>query len=133
MSQEDKELDELAELLPIPKTLIINETTVDVSPLKLGEIVKIIKPLKVLKSYFKDGVPFSETAIALLSSDDAALVLEALAVLVRQPRVWVDELGIDEAVEILSAVIANNMDVFQKKVLPAIQKLAEQTTAQVQA
>jgi hypothetical protein len=132
-AEEDSALDELAVLLPTPKTLDINGTVVDVSPLKLGEIVKVVKPLKVLKSYFKDGAAFQTVALDLLSSNDAEKVLDVLAVLVRQPRAFIDDLGIDDAVTVLAAVIANNMDVFQKKVLPAIQILAEQTTASLSA
>ena len=130
---EDKELNDLAVMLPLPKKLVIAGEEVDVSPLKLGEIVRIGAALKAIKSHFNQDKKVSEIALELLTSDDANYVLDALAVLIRKNREWVDNLSLDEAVEVLAAVLGNNVDVFQKKVIPAILQFSNRVQAQVQS
>lgn len=129
---ENKEMMALAEILPLPLKLIIKSEEVDVSPLKLGEIVRIGKALNALKAYFTQDKNVSQVAIELLTSPDADVILKALAVLVRKPDEWINDLCMDEAVEILAAVLGNNMDVFQKKIMPTILAFSSRIQAQVQ-
>lgn len=130
---EEKEQDDLAVILPLPKKLVIKSEEVDVSPLKLGEIVRIGAALNALKAYFTKDKNVSQVAIELLTGPDADVILKAMAVLVRKPDEWIDELCVDDAVEILAAVLGNNIDVFQKKVIPAILQFSNRVQAQVQS
>lgn len=150
-------MDELAAILPDGNILQIAGEPVDVSPLKLGEFARFTALLKDLSRMIEnaslavrkrdednallfdhglidaeeaqDG--FASLALEVLSSTDLNKILDGLALMSRQPRAFIDALEMDDAVKLLSAVIASNFDMFQKKLLPAITANMNALTARI--
>lgn len=121
-------MDELQTLFPEPRTLAIGGETVDVSPLKIGEIPRVAKALRGVAIPLNAG---SMDLLAVLAGDSADAVLDAVAIAVRKPRAWLDALPADAALNLAFTVMEINADFFAGRVLPALTAGMERTTARL--
>jgi hypothetical protein len=102
-----------------PIALDFADTTVELSPLRLGELPRFLAIVR----------PFAESLTAepdwadLLARHGEA-VLELLALTTRRERVWIDGLSLDDAVRLSAAVFEVNADFFVAHVVPAVQVAA---------
>ncbi|MGH7343280.1 MAG: DUF6631 family protein [Candidatus Rokuibacteriota bacterium] len=112
-------MDDFAAFPPVPESLVIDGETIEISPLRIGELPAFTRAIK----------PFAEQLAGemhwpSLVADHGEAVLEALAIATRRPREWVDGLALDEAVTLASAVFEANADFFIRRVRHAITRAA---------
>lgn len=112
----DNSLDALP---PVPVSIDIGGETVDLTPLKVGELPAFVRAIRPFAQHITtevDWLPlFGERG------DDAVI---ALSVAVRRPREWVAELPLDAAIRLAEAVFEVNADFFIRQVTPALLRLA---------
>lgn len=119
-------VNELETLFPHPQEAIVGDEIIEITPLKIGEIPKLLKALKGV-SLPMDGQG-NLNVLGLLSGEHGESVLDAVAIAVRKPRAWLDDLPADEALELAFAVVEANVDFFVRRILPLIEAEMEQVT-----
>lgn len=108
-----------AALPPVPETVIIGGETLDITPLKVGELpafARAVRPIAARLSASPDW-------LALLA-DDGEAVIAAVATAARRPVDWVAGLDLDEAVRLAEAVFGANADFFIRRVVPEITQMS---------
>lgn len=111
------ETHELEALFPETQTLLVNDREVDVSPLKIGEVPRVLKALRgVALPMDGEGVD----VLALLSGEHGEAALEAVRIACRVEREWLDALPVDTAIQLAFRVVEVNADFFVRRVLPAL-------------
>lgn len=106
---------ELETLIPQPVRLEIAGETLEITPVVIGEIPKLLKAIQP----FAEQLTEEPDWVGLLAEHGEA-VLNALAVCSRKPRTWIDTLALDEAIQLFEAVFEANADFFVRRVAPAI-------------
>lgn len=91
-------------------------TALEISPVKLGQLPRLVATVRPMA----DKLSAEPDWLALLLNHGDA-VLELLAICTRRKREWVDELALDDAVRLCTAVFEVNVDFFVAQVAPAIQ------------
>ncbi len=84
---------------------------------KLPKILQVIQPIAHLITNIKQGESLDLSGLFMLYMSDA---LELTAVLADKPRDWVDNLGIDQALQLFTALLEVNLDFFMSRVLPLV-------------
>lgn len=106
---------ELETLIPQPVTLEIAGETLEITPVVIGEIPRLLKAIQPFAGQLTEEPDW----VGLLAEHGEA-VLDALAVCSRKPRGWIDSLALDEAIQLFEAVFEANADFFVRRVAPAI-------------
>ena len=106
-------------LPPVPVSIDIGGETVDLTPLKVGELPAFVRAIRPFAQHLTSDVDW----LALFGErgDDAVI---ALSVAVRRPREWVADLPLDAAIRLAEAVFEVNADFFIHQVTPALLRLA---------
>ncbi|WP_020160516.1 plasmid segregation protein ParM domain-containing protein [Methylobacter marinus] len=120
-------MDELELLFSQDHAIDIGGETVDVSPVRLGELARLAKLFKGAVIEVK-GTP-TEIATKLLTSGEADRIIAALSVAARQDQAFIEALELDDAVRLLAAVIESNADMIKKKLMPAISQITAALSA----
>lgn len=107
-------------LPPIPTSIEIEGVTLELSPLKVGELPSFMRALRPLARDLEREIDW--LTVFGERGDD---VVTALAVAARRPREWVAGLPIDDAIRLAEAVFEVNADFFIRQVTPALLSLAE--------
>ena len=108
-----------AALPPVPESLVIAGETLDITPLKVGELPAFARAVRPLAGTFGPDPDWLR-----LLSDDGESVILALAIACRRPPEWVAGLALDDAIRLAEAVFGANADFFIRRVLPAITQLS---------
>ena len=119
MAMSDQNQDVLAALPPVPHTLEIAGETLELTPLKIGELPAFVRAIRPFATYI--GVEVDWLALFGERGED---VLVALAVAARRPREWVAQLSLDAAIQLAEAVFEVNADFFIRRVLPSLTEAA---------
>lgn len=119
---------DFAALPPLPVSIEIRGETLDLTPLRVGELPAFVRAIR----------PFAEqltTAIDWLGicADHGESLLEAVALASRRPRLWVDGLALDEAIRLAEALLEVNADFFVRRVSPEIDRVARRLAARTHA
>ncbi len=103
----------------VPVSIDIGGETVDLTPLKVGELPAFVRAIRPFAQHITSDVDW----LALFGErgDDAVI---ALSVAVRRPREWVADLPLDAAIRMAEAVFEVNADFFIRQVTPALLRLA---------
>ncbi len=116
-------MDELNTLIPQPLVVEAGGEKIEITPIKTGQLPPL---LKAIGPFMKDGLSglYRDVAdwITFVGLHGDA-VAEAVAVCIRKPRAWVDELEPLELMTLAFAVLEVNRDFFTRQVLPALEKL----------
>jgi hypothetical protein len=104
-----------AALPPVPATIVIGGETLDLTPIRLGELPAFARAVQPVANHLSASPDW----LALVSEHGEA-VIDAVAIAVRRPREWVAGLDLDEAVQLASAVFEVNADFFMRRLAPAI-------------
>jgi len=110
-----------AALPPPSELLLIGGETLEISPLKVGELpafARAVRPVALKISADPDWIG--------LLSEQGESVLQALAIACRRPPDWVASLHIDEAIRLAEAVFGANADFFIHRVVPEITRVSQQ-------
>jgi hypothetical protein len=108
----------LAALPPLPETLEIAGETLEISPLKVGELPAFLRAIRPFAEHLGAEVDWLQ-----LFGERGEDVVIALAVAVRRPRDWVAGLPLDEAIRLAEVVVEVNADFFIRQVTPALLRL----------
>ncbi len=109
----------LAALPPVPHTLEIAGETLELTPLKVGELPAFVRAIHPFAQHIGAEVDW----LALFGERGEDVVV-ALAVAARRPREWVAQLSLDAAIQLAEAVFEVNADFFIRQVTPALLRLA---------
>lgn len=109
----------LAALPPEPHILEIAGETLELTPLKVGELPAFVRAIRPFAQHI--GVEVDWLALFGERGED---VVVALAVAARRPREWVAQLSLDAAIQLAEAVFEVNADFFIRQVTPALLRLA---------
>ena len=105
---------------PVPKVVTVAGTTVDLTPIRLGELPRLLAAVRSLAADLSAEPDWFD----LLARHGEAM-LDLLALTTRRDRSWVNDLSLDEAVTLAAAVFEVNADFFVGQVVPAIQGAAQ--------
>lgn len=100
-------------LPPVPETVLIAGETLEIVPLKVGELPAFVRAIRPFAQALTQDVDW----LALFGSRGEDLV-QALAIACRRPKDWVEGLELDEAIRLAEAVFEVNADFFIQKVAP---------------
>lgn len=112
--------DDLNKVIPTVKTIIIAGESLPILPFKVGRlplVLTAIQPVAYVLMGQADGTTLDILSLVIAHTDDS---LNLLAVLADKPRAWVDDLGLDDAVTLLSELLEVNLDFFVQRVLPRL-------------
>lgn len=108
-----------AALPPVPDTITLGGETLDITPLRVGELPTFARAMLPIAGKFGPDPDW----LHLLAEDGEAVIL-ALAVACRRPPDWVGRLALDEAIRLAEAVFGANADFFVRRVVPEITRLS---------
>ena len=108
-----------AALPPVPTSLVIGGESLELTPLKVGELPAFARAVQPVV----DSLSVSNDWMALLAKHGEA-VIAAVAIASRRPAAWVAGLELDEAVRLADAVFEVNADFFIRRLLPVITETA---------
>lgn len=122
MSQPVSNTSQLATIFPIGEHLVLQDTDVHIKPFKFGEMAKVFKLLAPL------GEAMSSSHAALgpmglvtaLFGHEGDEIFHLCALVAKQPLDWVHNLDMDEAVDLMTAIVEVNHDFFIRKVVPML-------------
>ena len=115
-----------AALPPAPETVIIGGETLDITPLKVGELPAFARAVRLVAS----GLGPDPDWLRLFSEEGESVIL-ALAVACRRPPEWVGTLALDDAIRLAQAVFEANADFFIRRVVPEITRVSQQISAAI--
>jgi hypothetical protein len=92
---------------------------IEVTPLKIGEIPKVLQTLRGVTMH--GDAEGNIDVLELLAGPHGEAALDAVAFAARKPRAWLDDLPADEALDLAFKVIEVNADFFVRAVLPRIE------------
>jgi hypothetical protein len=112
--------DAFAALPPVPETVTIGGETLDITPLKVGELPIFARAVRPIAGKLGPDPDW----LRLLSEDGEAVIL-ALAIACRKPPEWVSNLAMDDAIRLAEAVFGANADFFIRRVVPEITRVSK--------
>ncbi len=115
-----------AALPPVPETVIIGGETLEITPLKVGELPLFARTVRP----FAGKLGSDPDWLRLLSEDGEAVIL-ALAIACRRPPDWVSGLAVDEAIRLAEAVFGANADFFIRRVVPQITQMSARVSQRI--
>lgn len=116
-----------AALPPVANTIVIGGESLDLTPIRVGELPALSRAIQPIVSSLSDPQP---DWIALISEHGDA-VIDAVVIAARRPREWVANLDLDDAVRLASAVFEVNADFFIRRLLPSMTEAAARIGARM--
>lgn len=112
-------MSDLEKLIPSSVEIAIKDEVLNIEPLKIGQLPTFLRAITpVIQQLTASQINW----LALFGEHGEAL-LSAMAIALRKPRAWVDELSADEAILVTAKVIEVNADFFAKTVIPRVNDL----------
>ncbi len=108
-----------AALAPLPTSLLIGGETLEIVPLKVGELPAFARAVRPIAAKLGPDPDW----LQLLSEDGEAVIL-AVAIACRRAPDWVAGLAVDEAVCLGEALFQVNADFFIRRVVPQITQMS---------
>lgn len=115
-----------AALPPVATSIVINDETIDITPIKMGELPALTRAVQPLASHLSASPDW----LALIAEHGNALI-DALAIATRRPREWVATLELDDAIRLASTVFEVNADFFIQRLLPSVTEAAARLEARM--
>lgn len=116
---------ELDQLSPAPVIVLAGGRSVEITPIRVKELAAFSRAVQPIAASAAAGGD-----IASLLANHADAVIDATAIGARVERDFVLDLGLDELVELASAVLTVNVDFFVHRLLPVVAAASEQLAAQ---
>ncbi len=114
--------DDINTLAPQPERLVIAGKDIDILPVKVGQLPRLLAAIKPILAELTAG----DMMAALSAQPDQSL--EAIAILCGQPRTWLDDLDMDDLVKLAGVCLEVNADFFVRRLAPAIQTASQRLT-----
>lgn len=112
-------MDDFKTFQTAPVVVVLSDTALELTPIRLGELPRILAALRPLAG---ELVADPDWGALLARHGDA--VIDMLSIAARRDRAWVNDLSLDDAVKLAAAVFEVNADFFIARVVPAIQAAA---------
>jgi hypothetical protein len=112
-------LSDLETLIPPTTPLHIGGETLDIKPLKVGQLPAFLRAITPVMQHLSSP-NIDWLAVFGQRGDD---LLCSIGIAVNKPRQWIDELGADEAMLLAAKVIEVNADFFTRTVAPKLEGL----------
>ena len=103
-----------------PTDLTIADETLVISPIRVGEIPKILSAIKP----FSDQLMADQIDWLGIVTQHGDSLLAAIAIAARKPQDWVEALSLDDAITLATALFEVNADFFVQRVVPTLQQAA---------
>lgn len=113
-----------AALPPVPETVIVGGETIEITPLRVGELPAFARAVRPIIAKLSPDPDW----LRLLSEDGESVIL-ALAIACRRTPEWVAALALDDAVRLAEAVFVANADFFIRRLVPEITRVSQQIGA----
>lgn len=110
-----------------PKDLTIADEVLAISPIRVGEIPKILSAIKP----FSDQLMADQIDWLWIVTQHGDSLLAAIAIAARKPQDWVEALSLDDAITLATALFEVNADFFVQRVVPTMQQAAGRINAQI--
>lgn len=104
-----------AALPPVATSIVIADETIDITPIKMGELPALSRAVQPLAAHLSASPDW----LALIAEHGDALI-DVLVIAVRRPREWIATLQLDDAVRLASHVFEVNSDFFIQRLLPSV-------------
>lgn len=112
-------------------TVTAGGETFTIKPFTFGQLPAVTKCLANLAANIRPGDAID---IPGLIADGGEDILQVLAIAIKKDRSWFDSLEDHaEGIELLTAVVAVNKEVFAKNIMPALVKLTQTVTGKTEA
>lgn len=109
----------LETLVPSSFELTINDDVIKIQPLRIGQLPAFLRAISpVIQQLTAPSINWLD-----LFSEHGDNLLSAIAIALKKPRQWVDELSADEAILVSAKVIEVNADFFARTVIPRVNDL----------
>lgn len=115
--------DELNTLMPQPLIVTAGGESIEITPIRTGQLPPLLRAIGPLLKGGLDGLDRDVADWITFVGLHGEAVAEAVAVAIKKPRDWVDELEPLELMTLAFAVLEVNRDFFTRQVLPALEKL----------
>lgn len=109
-----------AALPPLPTGILIGGESLEITPLKVGELPAFARAVRPLAAKLGPNPDWLR-----LLSEEGESVIAAVAIACRRPPNWVAALALDEAIRLLEAVFEANADFFIHRVVPQIMRVSQ--------
>lgn len=119
---------DLSAVIPEQQTIVIADQEIIVRQIRIGQLPAVLRAVQPIAHLLKQKGPLDLQSLFLLYADDC---LTLLAVLAGKPRAWVDDVEIDDAIRLFSALLEANLDFFVRRVLPLLPQVMEQLRGKV--
>jgi hypothetical protein len=116
----------LAALPPVPETVVIGGETLEISPLKVGDLPGFLRAVRPFIQHLNGEVDW----LMLFGTRGEDLVC-ALAIACRRPKEWVAALALDEAIRLAESVFEVNADFFIRRLAPEITRVSQRIGARI--
>jgi hypothetical protein len=110
-----------------PTDLTIADEVLAISPIRVGEIPKILSAIKP----FSDQLMAEQIDWLGIITQHGDSLLAAIAIAARKPQDWVEALSLDDAITLATALFEVNADFFVQRVVPTLQQAAGRINAQI--
>lgn len=117
-------------LPPTPQKLVVGGQTLEIVPLKVGELPGFARAIRPMADQLINQGPKEPDWLQLLCDHGDALV-QALSIATRMPVPWVRDLAPDDAIDVAEAVFAANADFFIQRVVPRITQAAQRLPTRI--
>lgn len=120
-------MSDLEKFVPAAVKLEVRGETLEVTPVRVKELPAFARAVHPLLPHI---APDSESQLSwadlmTLYSDS---LIDAVALGIRKPRAWVEEMEVDELVAAVGAVATVNVDFFVRRLLPRVTETAAEVT-----
>lgn len=115
---------DLDNLIPPTRSLDIGGESIDVRPLRVGQLPAFTRAIAALLAA-GESIDDPVDLVAKYPEEIAA----ATAVALDRPRDWVDARELDQMVDLVAAIIEVNADFFVRRVLPKMEAASGRITA----
>lgn len=109
-----------AALPPQPLILSLGGETLEVTPLRIGELPGFARAVKPIAAHLS-----TQPDWMLILAEDGEALIQALAIACRRSPEWLAALSLDEAIQVAEAVFEVNADFFIQRVVPQLQRVSQ--------
>lgn len=130
---ETKALVDLDALLPKSVDVKIGEETITISPFKFKAVKAVSAHVALFRAKLaeEDGEEDAKLGVMQLALDHTEEILDVIKLATGKDAAWCDELGMDNVLDLLGAIIEVNLDFFSRLLVPKVKAMSERIAAGV--
>ena len=115
-----------AALPPIATSIVIADETIELAPIKIGELPAFSRAVQPIAAYLSASPDW-----LVLFAEHGDTLIDALVIATRRPREWIAALELDDTIRLASTAFEVNADFFIRRLLPSITEAAARIEARM--